>query len=189
MCLRIVTFVDNSDPYADELETTLASPGTSLPNRQAWSHTGSYQHPPMDVQTHGLEALSAAATQDTYTLQQHTNPMAVDPTMGRNNVTFNPPDIPQQIPSIPSPNQTRNPLPPTSPSASISSSNNNINFLLNPSTSMSPSIDPNLHSPDEPNQLQHRGGYIAHYKADVNVETDHEIAFLLRHFSEGPGQW
>lgn len=192
--VRTVTFVDNSDPYAEELETSIASPGNPLPNRPAWNPNGSYQHAAIDVQPHGLEALSAAATRDTFTLQQHTNPMAVDPSMSRNNVTFNPPDIPQQMASIPSPNQARNPLPPASPSASISSSNNNINFLLNPSTSISPPIDPNLHSPDErgdspfpQNQLQPRG-YFPKAK-DVNIETDHEIAFLLRHFSEGPGQW
>ncbi|KAK2800450.1 hypothetical protein FQN50_008124 [Emmonsiellopsis sp. PD_5] len=189
-----VTFVDNSDPYADELETSMASPSHPMPHTQpmTWNTNGSYRHSSIDGQTHGLEALSAAATRDAYPLQQQ----SIDPSMSRNNMAFNQPDLTPSMASMASPNHLRHNIPhPTSPSASISS-NNNINFLLNPPTTMSPPIDPHLHSPPDHSESPFTAsaslasrGLASDPRPEVNVESDHEIAFLLRHFSESPGQW
>ncbi|PGH18932.1 hypothetical protein AJ80_04259 [Polytolypa hystricis UAMH7299] len=191
-----VTFVDNSDPYVEELEASMASlPNTPISNHRTptWNSNNNthYRHSSLDVHTHGLEALSAAATRDPYPLPPQVSG-AIDPAMGRNNA-FNQHEI---SPSLTSPNHGRNNMPPpSSPVGSISSSNNNIHFLLNPSTSISP-IDPNLHpttaeqreSPYTPSTLASRG-LASDFRTDVNVESEYEIAFLLRHFSESPGQW
>ena len=173
----------------------MTSPDTPLSNQRnsVWNTNGTYQTSSIDAQRHGLEALSAAATGNSYQLQP-TLSVPVDPTMGQSNVPFNQPEISTSLASIASPNHARNTMPPpVSPSASISSSNNNINFLLNPS--MSPPVDPNLQSPADRRESPFAATSLASRgpssdpRPDINVETGHEIAFLLRHFSEAPGQW
>lgn len=198
-----MTFIDNSDPYAEELEASLSTPDTMLSGRQSstWSHNGAYGGSSIETQTHGLDALSAVATRDTYsTPQSMQGPMSLDPSVG-NNTAYNHTDIPQPLTSIPSPNnndKSRNstmPPPPSSPTASMSPANNKLNFILNPPTSMSPSIDPSLHSPDPrrdspfTTSSMPSHGVPGDIRPDTRVETDHEIVFLLRHFSEAPGQW
>lgn len=115
--------------------------------------------------------------------------------------------------SYPSPKRSRSSamLPPASPSmslpsVSLSTSSNNtnhntntkINFLLNPSSQcISPSIaSASIHTPDQKNTslpsrpaLSRSSVSSIDYRADDNAETDFEIAFLLRHYSEGPGLW
>jgi hypothetical protein len=77
-------------------------------------------------------------------------------------------------------------------SLSSTSNNTNINFLLNPSHSMSPPIDPSIQLSDRSTTLPSRPALsqrsISH-APDDNAETDFETAFLLRHYSEGPGLW
>lgn len=176
----------------------MASPGTPVSSHQTpnWNDSSHYPHTSIDGQTHGLEALSAAATRDAYTLQSQPS-VAIEPSLRRNSVSFHHTEVPvTSVNSISTPNHVRNAIPaPASPSTSVSSSNNNINFLLNPSNSLSPPIDPNLHptsdnreSPFTPTSLPH-AGHLVDLGPNVNVESDHEIAFLLRHFSEAPGQW
>lgn len=172
------------------------TPGNQAPTQ--WDRTGlHHQSRSLEAQTHGLEALSAAATGDAYGLQQHqhqavlaaTTSMSVDPSV-QANVAFTQAELQHSIGSVPSPNQMRTFMaPPTSPSMSVSS-NNNINFLLNPSgSSMSP-IDPNIHSPTNRRSSPfHPRPLASQTRSDVNVETDRKVAFLLRHFSESPGQW
>src|SRR6266496_6164500 len=128
---RKVTFVDDSDPYAEELEASMRSADTPLSDQcsSVWATNGTYQSSSIDTQTQGLDALSAAATRDSYPLQPPVS-VPVDPTMGRSNISFNQPDISMALASIASPDHARNSMPaPASPSTSISSSNNNINFL------------------------------------------------------------
>ncbi|EEP77008.1 predicted protein [Uncinocarpus reesii 1704] len=179
------------DPYAEELEASLTLPETVHANQSAsWDSGGIYPGRSTDPQTHGLEALSAAATTDKYAVQQHqpvpamvtTAPVSVPLAI---HTPFPQAETEHTLGSVPSPNQIRPSMaPPASPSLSIAS-NNNINFLLNPSTSVSPPIDPNLHS-------QHGRGSPFRTRTIIpqtRPETDHEVAFLLRHFSESPGQW
>lgn len=77
----------------------------------------------------------------------------------------------------------------TSPTTSINSTNN-INFLLNPQNSLSPPIDPSLQNPPE-----HRDNtltttsFLSEPRAEQPVESDQEVAYLLRHFAEAPGSW
>lgn len=87
--------------------------------------------------------------------------------------------------------------PPTSPSISISASSNNtnINFLLNPpSHSMSPPLDPIVQTPESrsaslPTRPAVSRQTTAENRMDSRAETDFEVAFLLRHYTEGPGLW
>lgn len=175
ICLAVI-FVDNSDPYADDVETSLAGSSASalaLSRDDRWdiglraSDTGS----------HSLEALSTVASHD--------------------RIPYSPFDrsISGSV-SYPSPNRSRSSAmpPPTSPSMSLSASSNNtnINFLLNPSHPMSPPVDSIVGTPDQrstslPSRPAASQRSMEH-KMD-HAETDFEVAFLLRHYTEGPGLW
>ena len=141
---------------------------------------------------HGLEALSAAASRDQYSFISQAPP--ADHVMMPSPIHYMPHDSRAGLQSPPTRHAM---LPPGSPSTSINSTNNNINFLLNPTNSMSPVIDPSLQSP-----MDHRDSSVtvsplvsqkskqdSNSKSDQPVESDHEVAFLLRHFAEAPGQW
>lgn len=85
--------------------------------------------------------------------------------------------------------------PPMSPPVSMTSSNNNLNFILNPSAAVPPPIDPNLQSHFEHREAFFSGGtpvskhLLPEAQSESDIEMEHEIAFLLRHFSELPGHW
>ena len=85
--------------------------------------------------------------------------------------------------------------PPVSPPSSVAPLNNNLSFLLNPASHASPAIDPNLQGPftttGQPfhNTLASSPSVFQQSQPGPAVETEHEIAFLLRYFSETPGQW
>lgn len=184
--------MDNFDPDLEELEASLLTEAvdSSFHGEKNWSHE--YSLTPMDENAHGLTALSTAATQNHYTYNETSTPST------RNNSTSLPtlPGAPPLNHTIPSPARSRSTMPPpASPSTSITSSNNNINFLLNPPSSMSPSTEPRLStplggkdSPYTPKTPTSRNTAIS-LRPERRVETSHEIAFLLRHFAEGPGYW
>ncbi len=139
---------------------------------------------------HGLEALSAAASGDHYSFRASSLPPV--PNSLQNQISIGANDAAEARPPT-----DPNPLSMVSlvsPPSSMSSSNN-INFILNPSPSAtSPPIDPNLLSP-----FEQRASSYARTSPSLRRETwgkgaegsvgDHEIGFLLRHFSEAPGQW
>ncbi|KAJ9664291.1 hypothetical protein H2201_005283 [Coniosporium apollinis] len=89
--------------------------------------------------------------------------------------------------------------PPTSQPGSANS--HNLNFILNPTISSPASlpVDPDLRSPSCPAQTRNYGArsasltfsQVSHGTDHVNhgPETQHELAYLLRYFSEGPGLW
>lgn len=190
-----VVFVDNSDPYADELETSLAESNAmalAQSRNQRWG-SGSRAS---DADSHAMEALSAVGSHDTrYPYSPLDHPSASDSV------------------SYPSPKRSRSSamLPPASPislpSISLSTSSNNtnsnpnhntnINFLLNPSSqSMSPSVaSASIQTPDQKSATLpsrpavSRSSASIDHRVDHNAETEFEIAFLLRHYSEGPGLW
>ncbi|KAJ5655706.1 transcriptional regulator family: Fungal Specific TF [Penicillium longicatenatum] len=174
-----VIFVDNSDPYADDLETSLAESSAmalAQSRNQQWG-SGSKAS---DAEQHSLEALSAVATHDRFSYSPLDHPSVSDSV------------------SYPSPSLSRSSAmpPPTSPSMSlsVSSNNTNINFLLNPSHSMSPSIDSTtLHAADQKSASLPSRPAISRaqteFRVESHAETDFEVAFLLRHYSEGPGLW
>ena len=173
-----VIFVDNSDPYATDLETSLAE-SSALALAQSRNQRWGSGSRASDADSHGLEALSAVASHDRFPYSPHSVPDSM---------------------SYPSPNRSRSSAmpPPTSPPLSLSSNNNtntNINFLLNPANSLSPPVDPLGHiagqrSASLPSRpaiaVTHRAVEI---RVDGDAETDFEISFLMRHYSEGPGLW
>ena len=153
-----------------------------------WNSDAAYRSRSSEVAAHGLEALSTAASRDQYSFLP---PPAPDHILVANSLGYTTHD-PRVTPQSP-PSSRHAMLPPESPSASIISANNNINFLLNPSNSMSPVIDPSLQSSVDNSTLTSSPTASSksrtETKADQPVESDHEVAFLLRHFAEAPGQW
>ena len=136
---------------------------------------------PSDLHPHGLEALSAAALYHppeanmiTQSMPNHT---------GDHGSPFDP-SHPYNGPGVSS----------NSPSASMSTSNN-LNFLLNPTSEMNSPIDPSLMSPEINQARPTSNGKAAAQdntqapRADGEAESEHKVAYLLRHFSESPGQW
>ncbi|KAI9817894.1 MAG: hypothetical protein M1827_001013 [Pycnora praestabilis] len=194
-----VTFVDDFDPYADpsspELDGPLTSPENVVQTQYQdgqWNMGTHFQHNNEHSSAHGLEALSAAASGDHYPFMSPSiNP---EPNLIRH-TSFGAGDTPPvvQLP-VTTPSSTAAVI---SPPASMSSSNNNINFILNHSSSsaMSPPIDPNLQSPvvhqatPTPAGSTSSQAVLHDMPPERSIETDHEVAFLIRHFSEGPGQW
>lgn len=89
--------------------------------------------------------------------------------------------------------------PPTSQPGSANS--HNLNFILNPLVASPASlpVDPDLHSPSFPAQVRDFEARSASSTLDQvshganhvgnGPETQHELAYLLRYFSEGPGLW
>ncbi|KAI9372931.1 hypothetical protein BJX61DRAFT_505132 [Aspergillus egyptiacus] len=179
-----VIFVDNSDPYAEDLEAALSETEAAI--LAANSQSVGWEGPPIPqagrADVHGLEALSTIATHDRLSYP----PLAVDQQSASTAESVTTPfsNIPTPVSGPHHPNQIPRSIPAQiSPSISIHSdngNNTNINFLLNPSHPISPSVDPILHhSPDSR----------ASSLGEAPVETDYEVAFLLRHFSEVPGPW
>ncbi|KAL4876574.1 hypothetical protein BJY04DRAFT_140677 [Aspergillus karnatakaensis] len=185
-----VVFVDNSDPYAQDLETALSESEAAIlaANSQSVGWDGGPQLLQLErAEAHGLEALSAIAAHDrlsfpTLALDQQSVSTPDSVTTPFNNVpTTVAPHYANAIPRS---------ISQISPPVSIhsdSGNNTNIHFLLNPSQSLSPPVDPSIkRSPDS------TGSSIAIHSEntlDGAVETDYEITFLLRHFSEVPGPW
>ena len=172
-----VIFVDNSDPYADELESSLAESSALAVAQSRNSRWGSGSRG-SDTESHSLEGLSTAATHERF--------------------PYSPVDhsVSDSV-SYPSPNRRRSSLmpPPISPSISLSanSNNTNINFLLNPSHSLSPPLDSTIHTPDHRSATLPTRPALSRATTDnrmeSHAETDFEVAFLLRHYTEGPGLW
>lgn len=204
----IVVFVDNSDPYVDDLEALHESEAAVLAaNANSQNHdwndaqSSGVRVASVDGETQGLEALSTAATHDRFSYSSlgvdnhsnhHQQPMSTESVS-----PFNPNvEISPSVSSGPSPRSTL--LPQASP-VSISSSNtahnnNKINFLLNPSNSLSPPVDPNLQQSTgrRSSSLTARPGVSrspTESRPNVQAETDFEVAYLLRHYAEAPGLW
>ena len=187
---RSVTFIDNSDPWAEDMDDI--PPSLNEPNHSTeWSPDTEY-HDPASTAAHGLEALSTAATAGPYHFFQQASPDGRETPAGMRFATAASPTI--MSPNTPARLSTFHPQ--NSPPALLpSSANNNIHFLLNPPSGMTPPIDPSLQSPPV---VRHSSSASASsvtprpkipQMADSMVERDHEIAFLLRHFSEVPGLW
>ena len=131
------------------------------------------------LHSHGLEALSAAAL-------------------------YAPPEanmIPQSISTdrrhFGSPFESASPNnehgPPAIPSPNAVSSGNNLNFLLNPQDAMDSPIDPSLMSTPAIPVPPSSSGTATENAQKPHVideaESEHKVAYLLRHFSESPGKW
>ncbi|KAI9707378.1 MAG: hypothetical protein M1836_000339 [Candelina mexicana] len=184
-----VTFVENSDPHGQpsspESDALPTSPENSISERfdDSQSHLQPEAPPSSVAPLHGLQVLSAAASGDHYCFPLPIVPpvpnMLRHPDFGASDSAEARPQ-PDSIPSSVAPSM--------SPS-------NNINFILNPAPAAeSPPINPSLLSPFEHPALSYARSspLLRHDSWKKSVEAsvdDHEIAFLLRHFSEAPGQW
>jgi Fungal Zn(2)-Cys(6) binuclear cluster domain len=182
-----VTFVDVTNPYAEDVldpALTSAEALTSTPLRADWGPDPTYRSRSNEVAAHGLEALSVAASRDRGSFRQ-SQPSHHD--MASTAISY----MAQNLHHSPSsPTSTRRQIHlSSSPTASINSTNN-INFLLNPQNSLSPPIDPNLQNASD--QRENSSPAIAvrqDSRLEQPVESDQEVAFLLRHFAETPGSW
>ncbi|EGD99636.1 hypothetical protein TESG_06981 [Trichophyton tonsurans CBS 112818] len=181
-----VVFVDNSDPYADELEEQFNTHG-----EPAWSHGGGYLPPFTEAQTHGLDALSAAATAENHPIYQSVADHIAENSNSHTRTETT--EHPEATVSSSSPTIARVPaeVSPGSLSLPLSSPNNNVGFMLNVSSNGMPQpIDPGLHSPEDQRTASSLSqGLTQVTRVTSSAETEHEVAFFLRHFSEGPGRW
>ncbi|RAK94923.1 uncharacterized protein BO80DRAFT_460199 [Aspergillus ibericus CBS 121593] len=192
-----VIFVDNSDPYAEDLEAALGESEAALlaanSHTRAWSAQRTLS---ADGETHRLETLSTVATHNRLSYPALSiDQQSIPPT--DTGTPFS--NIHTTASSGPSPTHVRGVNAPlVSPPLSITSNNNNnnnINFLLNPSQSRSPPVDPKIqHVPERRSSSLTSRAVVPRAtstdsKPEVPAETDYEIAYLLRHFSEVPGLW
>lgn len=151
-----------------------------------WSMDHHPQHTSPELQMHGLEALSAAALcpppqADTIPQSLHVQRI---PVHARGFSTMYEPATPS----------TDNTGPSISPHNALSSSNN-LNRILNPAITLPSPIDPSLLSPPEPHMIPTSNGASTSRRiptasqSEGKPESNHQEAFLLRHFAESPGHW
>jgi hypothetical protein len=106
-----------------------------------------------------------------------------------------------ELNAIPSLDHTSLNSPPTSSAGTpisppLSLANSHLHSIFGQHMSMTPPpIDPRLGSPFDPTEIPRSNSYSTSRRtpsfatSDLMTERDHEIAFLLRYFSEGPGYW
>lgn len=195
---NVVTFVANFDPCAEpsspELDDNTASTGQTASESShdvIWGISENFQRSTGVMATHGLEALSAAASADSYPQSRHSGSAQRD--LNQPTVAWTASEI-HRARRPPTSRGSEMPTS-TSPPASLLSSNNNLDFILNPSSTLSPPIDPDLQPHLDNISRSVSTGAVGSrqlptdFHFEASVETDHEIAFLLRHFAEAPGQW
>ena len=187
----VVSFWNTTNPYTDPLSPDIDH-HFAFPEHTAigehrddnWDGHNQYSmHTEPFGHTGGLEALSAAATANSYPY------MLPKAEAKRKTTSFDESESPQiGRPTIPRGRVTPGQLPPES----MGPSNNNINFILNPTASMNPAIDPNLashYTPTKPaDNLPQSQTTSPNQRSDGNGDPEHEVAFLLRNFSEVSGQ-
>ena len=181
-----VTFFNTTNPYLDPgtpgLDGQIASPHQTLYNQQRdqWNYD-QLQDQSMDLSqelhSHGLEALSAAAL--------YSPPEANMMPRGMSNshdTTFQ-----RASPNHVIENRS------ASPGTAVPS-NSNVNFSLSSTSAMDSPIDPSLISPTA-NLVSPSGETsippqaMSGKELDGEAESEHKVAFVLRHFSESPGSW
>ncbi|KAF2461517.1 hypothetical protein BDY21DRAFT_398090 [Lineolata rhizophorae] len=164
---RVVTFINTTNPYEDE-------PGSP-------EYPGAVETPGMYSQS-SFEHFRSNSWHSSSSPQKSTN----GTTEPQANIEL-PVGAPASAPSLPPLAQ----LHPTavdrhrlSPPVSMTSSSHALNFILNPSSGTSfPVYRSSPFLPSLTNRFED--------SVDDNQKTveDHEIAYLLRYFSEGPGLW
>ena len=188
-----LTFYNTMDPYNDDLGSPLGEKVAATQNNSPYIHpqdtpwmAAGDSRQTTDLNAHGLEALSAAAL---YT-----------PTQANMIANSTVPQIHEglfQSNTILGHGSSQLVSPP-----STLSSGNNLNHILNPSPSADSSIDPSLMSPTGQHLLAQSQDNSEESSTTVatmtrrkegqatgGVESEHKVAYLLRHFSESPGQW
>lgn len=184
-----VFFFNTTNPYLDpgtpDLAGLLASGylnSYGLQHQRQWDLDPRFQNRhdiPSELHSHGLEALSAAALYSPPKANMISRPKP----SGRSE---------HDNPLGPSSSLQRHDEQSTSTGLAISSSKN-LNFLLNPTPTMDSPIDPNLMASalnqaphaEEPSS-SHKTANGEHLAGEA--ESEQKVAYLLRHFSDTPGQ-
>ena len=186
----LVTFFNTTNPYLEPGTPDPDGQGSS-PHRTSYSQLRdqwSFDQPqdqqsgtPSGLHSRGLEALSAAALYSPPEANMLPRPLSNH--RNQFDTTFD----------HVSPNQDINQHT-TSPDTATSSGNN-LDFLLNPTSVTDPSIDPSLMSSGAHPHSSQSGEPVAPQRpmngksADGEAESEQKVAYLLRHFSESPGSW
>ncbi|EME49933.1 hypothetical protein DOTSEDRAFT_68677 [Dothistroma septosporum NZE10] len=193
---RDLTFVHTTNPYEDEEGEQLGAPLVGPdPRWLAGLAHASCDDPKVQgdfgsaYATHGLEALSAVASQDQYSFALPPAPM----------------NHHEQTASLLS--QHAHPALSVSPQHSHATPSQNLDFILNPTSVMSTTesnLDPQLHlqTPDAPSvNTPHSPSHVRTTSLSTSGRTslrckdrraaieDPELAFLLRDYTERPGTW
>ncbi|KAF2173342.1 hypothetical protein M409DRAFT_62867 [Zasmidium cellare ATCC 36951] len=177
-----LTFVHTNNPYEDEegggtvvdnsVDNSLQG-YSSLEDVRRDSDLRISQASYPAYATHGLEALSAVASQDQYS---YGVPQAQ---MGHHERTASLHSRPSQ--------------PASSPQQNNATPSQNLDFILNPTSNLSPAesnIDPRLHSQTAtgpPPTSHHSPSHVRNQRRPAIEQP--ELAFLLRDYSERPGLW
>ena len=160
----------------------------------AWNIDGAYQSATADLSnsglphglpTHGLEALSAAASQDQYSAM---GPPTTESTIARNAITYAQSQLSPNTKPPPAKRRQRQRVgtPPDT-------ANKQLSYLVGSPNNTSPPIDPNLQPSVNGDESFLDPALAASdaaqaVKGETSGQRDQEVAFLLRHFSETPGQ-
>lgn len=186
--MYLVTFVNIHDPYAlpssPEVEEDSNEPIPFLdPHHDGGVEPEHISYADLaDPPIRGLEALSAAALfipmhtnvlQEASMSHQSDDVQISKPPLADNGLEMGARfSVQAQAPSIPT--------------------NSNLDFILNPTSTLSPQIDPNLHSLESGQSMTdtfRKSGGARAMQAKASTETSHKVAFLQRHFSEVTGRW
>ena len=159
--------------------STQIQPPYDQQQQEQWNMDHHIQDQAGQLHSHGLEALSAAA------LYAPPEANMIPQSISMNRRHFESPfeslspENEHGHPSIPSPNTV--------------SSNNNLNFLLNPAGAMDSPIDPSLMSTPaiavHPSSSGTATGNPQKTRGEGEAESEQKVAYLLRHFSESPNKW
>ncbi|KAF2184749.1 hypothetical protein K469DRAFT_727009 [Zopfia rhizophila CBS 207.26] len=182
-----VTFINTSNPYLDPLTpefdavsiTSMDSPAPFDPRAStSWPTSGSIHTATSTPSSTALDALPPAVTSSHY-------PYLPSETASQTDSL--PPS--EKVSMLQSPPASAAGTPVSPP---MSLSNHHLHSVLTRSSTITPPpIDPHLTSPFDHDHIPRSTPRHSPSCAGVDTvtEQDHEIAFLLRWFSEGPGLW
>ena len=174
-----------TNPYADDLDVDPAlnaeAQSTLDAPRADWGPDAAYRPSTSEFAAHSLEHLAAAAS-DQYPYNGQTS------SAGHSMMSSAPHYAPYHDMSHPPVTSVRRMLADPSPTASYSSTNN-INSILNHSSTLSPVIDPSLQSsiqrqPTMPDSPVSEKKSKQNERREGKVQDDHEMAALLRGIAE-----
>lgn len=180
-----MTFLNTTNPYLDPLSPELET--MSVTSRDS----------PAPFERRSFTSWPRATNLDNVT----STPSSTGPEMHLHAANNGPLCFTPEADAVPSRERSSLISPPTSSvgtplSPSVSLPNPPPHSLLSHPASMTPPpIDPRLSSPFESGQIPRSSSIAASRRApshagmETMAERDHEIAFLLRCFSEGPGYW
>ncbi|KAL8728283.1 MAG: hypothetical protein Q9181_005398 [Wetmoreana brouardii] len=176
-----VTFVNVRDPYAlssspeldEDPDEDLVSLGDQETGNPGAEHT---RYTPTDqTSTSGLEALSAAALH-----------IPSEAGVAQDSVPFTREDL-ENLQSPPMENGVSPQM-----DASLAPPSGNLEYILNPASTVPQPIHPNLESLEGEYDMTtdyRRLPKARMSQAKASTETSHNSAFLMRHFSEATGKW